>query len=188
MASLATEAGTESGHAFRVVWLFGALAMTGCVVPPPAGTPVPPAVAVLTNDRRATQYGQSATEILAAPAMREKAQVLFGAGWSAAGVQAGGLSAAAPEFFSRSAAPRVLRVGATDYIAVPGCMAPACATRRGVLLIRGDGEELPARLDDGGFTLCYGFGPDMATLTPAHRLAVDAARRALERSAGWPAS
>jgi hypothetical protein len=42
-----------------------------------------------------------------------------------------------------------------------------------------------ARLDDGGFTLHYGFGRGMTTLTPAHRLAVDAAWRALERGA-WP--
>ena len=172
----------------RIVCLLAALVLSGCVVPPPAGTPVPPAVEALAGDGRATQYGRSATEVLAAPAVRQKAEALFGADWSGAGTKAGGLSAAAPEFFSRSAAPAMLRVGATEYVAVPGCMAQACAARRGLLLIRADGAELLARLDDGGFTHHYGFGPGMADpLAPAHRLVIDAAWRALERDATWPA-
>jgi hypothetical protein len=162
------------------------LVIAGCVVPSPEGTPVPPAVQVLTNDRRASQYGQSAAEILAAAAVREKARALFGADWSAVGGREGRPSSSAPEFFTRSGAPQVLRVGATDYIAVPGCIVRACAPHRGLLLVRVDGEELLARLDDGGFSLHYGFGPGMAAMTPAHRLVVDAAWRALERAAGWP--
>lgn len=180
------ESQSKSRSARRGVWVWVALGIAGCVVPPPAGTPVPPRVEVFTSDARAIRYGESATAILGSPAVRDKARALFGADWGEAGGRAGGLSAAAPEFFGRSTAPRVLRIGATEYVAVPGCLARACAARRGLLLIRADGEELLARLDDGGFMHHYGFGPGMTAMTPAHRLTVDAGWRALEQSAGWP--
>src|SRR2546425_595583 len=42
------------------------------------------------------------------------------------------------------------------------------------------GERLLARVDDGGLTHLYAFGPGMITLTPEDRLVVEAAWRALQ--------
>ena len=74
--------------------------------------------------------------------------------------------------------PRVLRVGGTDWITVGGCRTGACATHAGVLLVRGDGAALLARLDDGGFSHYYAFGTGLV-VTPEVQLHVDAAWRAL---------
>jgi len=74
--------------------------------------------------------------------------------------------------------PRVLRVGGTDWITVSGCRTGACATHAGVLLVRGDGAALLARLDDGGFSHDYAFGTGLV-VTPEVQLHVDAAWRAL---------
>src|SRR5438552_2682390 len=81
---------------------------------------------------------------------------------------------------SQSSPPQVLRIGETDYIALGGCMAAACATRRALVLVSADGERLLARVDDGGLTHLYAFGPGMITLTPEDRLVVEAAWRALQ--------
>jgi hypothetical protein len=48
------------------------------------------------------------------------------------------------------------------------------------MLVSADGDRLLARIDDGGFSYSYGFGPAKTALTPTDRLAVDAARRAVE--------
>lgn len=159
------------------IGLFGALSAAGCVLPPPPGQLVPPRVEVLAADSRATRYGETAAQVFAHPAIRDKVRALFGPDWS--GGRAGGLSAAAAAFFSTSSPPKPLRVGDREYLAVSGCMTTACPTRRGLLLIGADGERLLARVDDGGFTLHYGFGPGMTAMTPHDRLLVDAAWGAL---------
>jgi len=163
---------TIRSHALTI-GLLGVLSAAGCVLPPPPGELVPPRVEVLAADSRATRYGESAPQIFENPAIRDKVRALFGPDWSAG--RAGGLSAAAAAFFSTSSAPKPLRVGDREYLAVPGCMTTACAARRGLVLIAADGERLLARVDDGGFTLHYGFGPGMTALTPHDRLLVDAA-------------
>ena len=163
---------TIRSHALTI-GLLGVLSAAGCVLPPPPGELVPPRVEVLAADSRATRYGESAPQIFENPAIRDKVRALFGPDWSAG--RAGGLSAAAAAFFSTSSAPKPLRVGDREYLAVPGCMTTACAARRGLVLIGADGERLLARVDDGGFTLHYGFGPGMTALTPHDRLLVDAA-------------
>ena len=53
----------------------------------------------------------------------------------------------------------MIRIGAANYIAVTGCARQACSSRRGLLLIREGGEELMARLDDGGFSHHHAYGP-----------------------------
>src|SRR5439155_1755433 len=83
---------------------------------------------------------------------RDRASGADGARW---------VSAPVPAFFSKSSPPQVLRIGETDYIALGGCMAAACATRRALVLVSADGERLLARVDDGGLTHLYAFGPGM---------------------------
>jgi hypothetical protein len=168
--------GTIRSHALTI-GLCGALSAAGCVLPPPPGALMPPRVEVLTADSRATRYGGTAAHVFEHPAIRDKVRALFGPDWSAG--REGRLSAAAAAFFSTSSPPTPLRVGDREYLAVPGCMATACPTRRGLVLIGADGERLLARVDDGGFTLHYGFGPGMTVMTPQDRLVVDAAWGAL---------
>lgn len=163
-------------HALTI-GLLGVLGAGGCVVPPPSGELVPPRVEVLAADSGSTRYGGSAAQIFEHPAIRDKVRALFGPDWSAG--RAGGPSGATPLFFATSSPPTRLRVGDREYLAVPGCAAAACATRRGLVLVSADGERLLARVDDGGFTLRYGFGPGMTAMTPQDRLLVDAAWRAL---------
>ncbi len=168
--------GTIRSHVLTI-GLLGVLSAAGCVLPPPPGQLVPPRVEVLAADSRATRYGESAAQILENPAIRDKVRALFGPDWNAG--RATGLSAAAGRFFSTSSPPRALRIGDREYLAVSGCMTAACATHRGLVLIAADGERLLARVDDGGFTLHYGFGPGMTAMTPQDRLLVDAAWGAL---------
>jgi len=140
---------------------------------------VPPRVEILRNDPRAGQYGLSASEILNHPEMRDKVQRLFGADW---GPDAG--RRAAPAFFTKSFPATVLRIGGADYIAAPGCVPEACLTDRGLLLVRTDGAQLLARLDEGGFTRYYAFGIGVGIEmvgTPQDRATVDAVWRELGR-------
>ena len=156
-----------------------AVLASACTLPPPPGALVPPRVEVLEGDARAVRYGRAAAEVLRAPALAESVRALFGANWGAAGAGGRGVSAPAPEFFATAAGePRVLRVGGTDWITVSGCRTGACATHAGVLLVRGDGAALLARLDDGGFSHDYAFGTGLV-VTPEVQLHVDAAWRAL---------
>ncbi|MBI2152233.1 MAG: hypothetical protein HYV92_00300 [Candidatus Rokubacteria bacterium] len=161
------------------LWLLAALFTAGCIVPPPAGTPLPPRVEILGDHTRASLYGKSAADMLDHPAIREKVRSLFGSDWGGGAVGGPGVAAAAPEFFSRSFPPRLIQVRGWEYVAASGCMANACRTHRGLLLVRSDGGELLARLDEGGYTHYYVFGVGMLA-TPENRAAIDAVRRALE--------
>ena len=160
------------------VVLLGTLIVGGCVLAPPAGTLDPPRVEVLATDARAVRYGAEAAQVFEHPEIRDKVRALFGRDWSADGTR--WLAAPVPAFFSKSSPPQVLRIGETDYIALVGCMAAACATRRALVLVSADGERLLARVDDGGLTHLYAFGPGMITLTPEDRLVVESAWRALQ--------
>jgi hypothetical protein len=150
-------------------------ATAGCVVPPPAGTPIPPKVAVLTADARALQYGSSAGEIFGHQTLGPAIRALFGSDWQpGTGARP---TLGAPEFFSKSGPIRMLRVGEADYIALTGCRAQSCATHQGLLLIRQGGEELLARLEEGGFVHYYGHGAGLQ-MTPERRALLEAAWRA----------
>ena len=132
----------------------------GCVVPPGPGSSTPPEAQVVEADARALAYGRSAGEILENSQLRDKVRALFGADWAPptpGGV--GKLSAAAPEYFELGGPVRMVRVGDANYITVTGCARQACARRRGLLLIREGGEQLMARLDEGGFLHHYAHGP-----------------------------
>jgi len=149
----------------------------GCVVP---SSPTPPRSQVVEADARALAYGRSAAEILDNPQLRDKVRALFGADWAPptpGGV--GKLSAAAPEYFELGGPVRMVTVGDANYISVTGCARQACDKRRGLLLIREGGEQLMARLDEGGFLHHYAYGPGA---TPAAAVPVlESALRALER-------
>jgi len=162
----------------RLFPFFLAFVTVACVVLQPPGTPVPPRVEILKNDPRAARYGVSAAEILNHPEMRDKVRQLFGADWSPVAER----GRAASAFFSKSFPTSVLRIAGSDSIAAPGCVPEACLTHRGLLLVRTDGAQLLARLDEGGFTRYYAFGIGMVG-TPENRELVDAAWRELERRA-----
>jgi hypothetical protein len=155
---------------------------TGCVIPPEPGSATPPRGQVMQADARALAYGRSASEIFANPQLSDKLRALFGADWSPptpGGV--GKLTAAAPEFFELGGPVRMVQVGDANYIAVTGCARRACAKQRGLLLIREGGEQLLARLDEGGFLHQYAYGPGMTGAAAAAGSTLEGALTALER-------
>lgn len=163
----------------RSLGILGVAALaTGCVLPPPADAPTPPRVTVLGADRGALRYGASASEVLGHELIRDKVKALFGADWSADG-RTGRVRLGASEFFTKSEPPRLLRIGETTWVAVSGCARATCGLHRGLLLISEDGGELLSRLDEGGFSHYYAYGPG-AAVTPGTRALLDGAWRALE--------
>ena len=154
----------------------------GCVVPPPPGSSGPPVAEALPADARALVYGRSAGEVLENPQLRDKVRSLFGADWAPPTPGVGGLTAAAPLYFERGGPVRMVHIGDADYIAITGCAAQACAGRRGLLLVREGGEELMARLDEGGFSQHYAYGPGMVGGPGGAGAVLDSALRALERA------
>jgi hypothetical protein len=159
---------------------------SGCVIEPPPGTPVPPAAQVLEGDSRAFAFGRTGAEVTRHPDIQDKLPSLFGADWAAPAQGRGQIPSGAAAFFARSQAPRMVKVGGTDYVAVTGCAADACSARRVLLLIREGGGQLLARLDDGPISHYYGFtdGANTMPATVAPPI-VDAGLRAL-RSGGNP--
>jgi hypothetical protein len=152
-----------------------AVAASGCVAAPPPGIAEPATAAVLPADARALRYGATAPEVFDNPQLRDRLHGLFGADWS----PGAGLTFGAPAFFPRSSSIRMLRVGDHDYIAISGCVPSACAGYRGLLLIGSEGRLL-ARLDEGGFTHYYEYGPG-ATGGVRPRATLDGAWLAIER-------
>ncbi|MEX2220058.1 MAG: hypothetical protein WD749_15005 [Phycisphaerales bacterium] len=152
--------------------------IAGCVVPPPPGSSGPPTAEVFAADARALAYGRSASEVLDNPQLRDKVRALFGADWGPPSPGVGKLTLAAPAYFERGGPVRMVRVGDANYIAITGCAAQACVGHRGLLLVREGGDQLMARLDEGGFSHHYAHGTQVAG-GPA---VLDSALRALERA------
>jgi hypothetical protein len=150
-----------------------------CVVPPQPGSSGPPVVEVLAADARALVYGRSASEVLENPELRDKVRALFAADWAPPTPGVGKLAGAAPQYFERGGPLRMVHIGDADYIAITGCAAQACAGRRGLLLVREGGEQLMARLDEGGFLHQYAYGPAVVGGVAA---VLESALRALERT------
>ena len=136
------------------VSIAAALLVTSCVVPPPAGVPMPVSAEVLPADARALRYGATAPEVFDNPELRDKLRGLFGPAWTSGP----GREFGAPAFFPASASIRMVRTGDREYVAITGCVTSACEGHRGLLLIGPDGQ-LMARLDDGGFSRYYDYGP-----------------------------
>jgi hypothetical protein len=156
---------------------------TACVVPPEPGTSAPPESQVLQADARALAYGRTANDIVNNPQLSDKIRALFGADWTPptpGGV--GKPTGAAPEYFELGGPVRMVRVGDANYIAVTGCSRRACTRQRGLLLVREGGEQLMARLDEGGFLHQYAYGTGVQVGGPAGAGAVlESALLALER-------
>ena len=157
-----------------------AMLTLGCVTPPPAGVPAPATVEVLPADARALRYGASAPGVFDNAEMRDKIRMMFGSDWTPAAQGGGRLQYGAAAYFPGDSRIRMLRMDGREYIAISGCVATSCATHRGLVLIRADGDEMWARLDEGGFSRYYGHGPAMtgARVSPAF---IDSAWRAVER-------
>jgi len=159
----------------------------GCVLPP-SGAASPPTVEVIPADARALVYGRSAREVLEDPQLRDKVRALFGADWGPPTPGgAGKLTLAAPQYFELGGPLRMVRIGAANYIAITGCAPQACAGRRGLLLIREGGEELMARLDDGGFSHHHAYGPGVVGGPGGAGVVLESTLRALERASGGTA-
>ena len=170
-----------------LVWLLLTPVAAGCVVP--SGSSAPPTAEVQPADARALAYGRSAGEVFENPQLRDKLRALFGADWAPptpGGV--GKLAGAAPQYFERGGPLRMVHVGDADYIAITGCAAgQACSSRRGLLLIREGGEQLMARLDEGGFSHHYAHGPGVVGGPGGAGVMLESALRALERVSGGSA-
>jgi hypothetical protein len=130
---------------------------------------------VLPADARALRYGASAPEVFSNQELGDRLRALFGADWSPGGQIAFGARA----FFPASSSLRMVRLGDGDYIAITGCVLSSCATHRGLVLIRQDGQQLMARLDEGGFSHYYELGAG-ASANAAQRSSIDSAWRAVE--------
>lgn len=154
----------------------------GCVVPPSPDSSGPPVAEVLPADARALVYGRSASEVLDNPQLRDKVRALFGADWAPPSPGVGKLTLAAPVYFERGGPLRMVHIGNADYIAITGCAAQDCAGRRGLLLVREGGEQLMARLDEGGFSHHYAYGPDVVGGPAGAAVVLDSALRALVRA------
>ena len=159
--------------------VLAALLLAACAVsaPPGAGVSMPATAEVLPADARALRYGATAPDVFDNPQLRESLHGLFGADWTAGE----GREFGAPAFFPPSAPIRMVRIGDREYIAISGCVTTACARYQGLLLIGQDGRLL-ARLDDGGFSHYYEYGPG-ATAGVQARMTVDGAWRAIEEVA-----
>jgi hypothetical protein len=149
-----------------------ALAASACTVAPPHGTAERPPATILHGDTRAAQFGASGPEVLNNPALQPKVMAVFALDGAAA--TPGTPTVPAAEFFGQTERPQVVRVGAVDYVAVSGCRVASCGRDQGLLLIRPDGGELLARLDQGGFSRYYAHGPG-AAITPESRATLDGA-------------
>ena len=177
-------------HLLRIgtVGMLIAMLVAGCVTPPPAGVPAPGGGRGAPRRRARAPLWPSAPAVFDGPELRDKVRALFGSDWTPAAQGGGRLQYGAAAYFPASSPIRMLRVDNLEYIAITGCVPRACATHRGLVLIRADGIELWARLDEGGFSRYYGHGPAM-TGTQVSPAFIDSAWRALEgveRTAGWP--
>src|SRR5260370_19636526 len=161
--------------------------VAGCVLPPEPGASTPPEGQVVAAAAGALAYGRSAGEILENPELRDKIRALFGADWAPpTGVGVGKLSAAAAQYFELGGPVRMVRMGDANYITVTGCAAQACTARRGLLMIREGGEQLMARLDEGGFSRHYAYGPGTVGGPAGAGPVLASALRALERVSPFP--
>ena len=164
-------------HTIRLIAL-AALALAaaaGCTIPLRPGMPVPPAAEVVPADARVTMYGVTLDEAIRNPEMAEKVRAMFGPDWVGGQYAPTGARA----YFAGNTPPRRIRIGGADYIAYMGCAPGDCSTRPSLLLIREGGDEIIARVDDGGFSHYYTYGN---VSRDAGQLIADSGKRALARS------
>jgi hypothetical protein len=149
---------------------------SACTIEPPEGTPPPPMAGVLESGPREAKFGRTGDEVVNNAQLRDKIRTLFGADWNPGKIRRG-----ASAYFGRTAAPRGVRVGDKNYVAVTGCVSEACSGERVLLLIQESGDSMLARLDEGGYSHYYAYGPEWGAAGSTQQ-AADAALRALSRN------
>lgn len=159
----------------------GALTTAACTIDPPAGTPTPLMAGVLEPGPREAAFGRTGDEVVSNPQLRDKIRGLFGADWTAAADGRGKIARGAAAYFGRTEAPRGVRVGDANYVAVTGCVPANCRSERVLLLIQEGGERLLARLDEGGFSHYYAYGGNWGLAGTTAQI-LDSALRALART------
>lgn len=150
----------------------------GCTIEPPEGTPAPPMAGVLESGPRETRFGRTGDDVVNNPQLRDKIRTLFGADWNPG---TGKIQRGASAYFGRVTSPRGVRVGDKNYIAVTGCVTTTCPAERVLLLIQESGDLMLARLDEGGYSHYYAYGPEWGAAGSTEQ-ATDAALRALSRN------
>jgi hypothetical protein len=161
----------------------GVLSAAGCTIAPAPGSSAALPAQVLPADARALVYGRTVSEVIQNPELRDKIPGLFGADWLPASQGRGQFALGAAAFFEKGGPLRMVNVAGKDYVAVTGCVANACRTRRVLLLIGEGGSQLLARLDDAQVPHYYAYGSGGAPPPTDASTIVDAGLRALE-SAG----
>jgi hypothetical protein len=162
-----------------------AISTAACTLSPEPGSSATLPAQVLPADARALVYGRTVSEVIQSTELRDKIPALFGADWMPASQGRGQLALGAGAFFQKGGPLRMVSVAGKDYVAVAGCVANACQTRRGLLLIGEGGSPLLARLDDGVIPHYYAYG-SRGVAPPTNAAAiVDAGLRALQ-SVGDP--
>ena len=74
----------------------------------------------------------------------------------------------------------MVSIAGKDYVAVTGCVANACQTRRVLVLIGEGGSQLLARLDDGVIPRYYAYGSGGVAPPANASTIVDSGLRALQ--------
>ncbi|HEY7250768.1 MAG TPA: hypothetical protein VIG37_09735 [Methylomirabilota bacterium] len=170
--------GASLGAALRGVTLglvLGVL-VSACTIEPPEGTAPVPMAGVLESGPREAKFGRTGDEVVNNPQLRDKIRSLFGTDWNPGKIRRG-----ASAYFGRVAPPRGVRVGDKNYVAVTGCVAESCPAERVLLLVQESGDSLLARLDEGGYSHYYAYGPEWGAAGSTQQ-AADAALRALSRN------
>jgi hypothetical protein len=155
------------------------LSAAACIPPAPGSSATLPAQ-VLPADARALAYGRTVSEVIQSPQLRDKIPGLFGADWTPASQGRGQLALGAAAFLEKGGPLRMVSIAGQDYIAVTGCVANACQTRRVLLLISEGGSQLLARLDDGVIPHYYAYGSGGMAPPANAATIVDAGLRALQ--------
>jgi hypothetical protein len=162
------------------LWVLAVLSAAACTIPPAPGSSAALPAQVLPADARALVYGRTVSEVIQSPELRDKIPALFGADWVPASQGRGQVTLGAAAFFEKGGPLRMVSIAGKDYVAVTGCVASACGTRRVLLLIGEGGSQLLARLDDGVIPHYYAHGSGGVPPPANASNTVDAGLRALQ--------
>jgi len=160
------------------------LCATACITAPAPDSSAALPAQVLPADARALAYGRTASEVIQNAELRDKIPGLFGADWMPAAQSRGQVAQGATAFFEKGGPVRMVSVGGKNYVAVTGCVASACPTRRVLLLIGEGAVPLLARLDDGPVPSYYAYGGGGVAPPANAPTIVDAGLRALQEVGG----
>src|SRR5260370_40551684 len=106
---------------------------------------------VLERGPRETAFGRTGDEVVNNPLLRDKIRNMFGTVWAPGGKLVRG----AVPYLERTEAPRGVRIGDRNYVAVTGCVPATGRTARVVRPIQEGGHARLALLDVGGFPHRY---------------------------------